>query len=122
MEMRRLGRLDDARATVARLMAIARRLVREYPDSAYSYRALSDAHNQVKKNAFETGDDQLVEESLVHAIEAAQQALALGPDPDRNTTLSGTAYQTTRQHQSRSESGGFHGSITTRHFNATAPR
>ena len=40
-EQRKLGRLDDARATAARLMALARRLVREYPDSAHSYRVLS---------------------------------------------------------------------------------
>ena len=80
VEQRKLGRLDDARATAARLMALARRLVREYPDSALSYRVLSEAHNQIKKNAFQTGDDHLVEEALVQAIEAAQRALALDPD------------------------------------------
>ena len=80
-EQRRLGRLDDARATVARLMVLARRLVREYPNSAHSYSVLSDAHNQIKKNAFETHDDNLVEEALVQAVEAAQRALALDPDP-----------------------------------------
>jgi len=77
---RRLGRLDDARATAARLMTIARRLVREYPDSANSYRVLSEAHNQVKKNAFRTRDNHLVEEALVQAVEAARRALALDPD------------------------------------------
>ena len=41
---------------------------------------LSEAHNQIKKNAFQTGDDDLVEESLVQAIEAAQRSLALDPD------------------------------------------
>ena len=61
-------------------MALARRLVREYPDSAHSYRVLSEAHNQIKKNAFQTGDDQLIEEALVQAVEAAQRALALDPD------------------------------------------
>jgi len=79
-EQRRLGRLDDASATAARLLAIARRLVREYPDSAHSYRVLSEAHNQIKKNAFRTGDDNLIEEALVQAIEPAQRALALDPD------------------------------------------
>ena len=33
-EQRNAGRLDEARATAARLMALARRLVQEYPDSA----------------------------------------------------------------------------------------
>ena len=79
-EQRKLGRLDDARATAARLMTIARRLVREYPDSAHSYRVLSEAYNQIKKNAIQTGDDKLVEEALVQAIEAGQRALALDPD------------------------------------------
>jgi tetratricopeptide (TPR) repeat protein len=80
VEQRKLGRLDDARATAARLMALARRLVREYPDSALSYRVLSEAHNQVKKNAFQTGDDNLVEEALDQAVKAAQRSLALDPD------------------------------------------
>ena len=78
---RRLGRLDDARATAARLMALARRLVREYPDSPHSYSVLSSAHNQIKKNAFETHDDKLINEALVQAVEAAQHALDLDPDP-----------------------------------------
>ena len=104
-EQRRLGRLDDARATAARLMALARRLVREYPDSAHSYRVLSDAHNQIKKNAFKTDDDKLIEEALVQAIEAAQQCPRPGPRPARNTTPSGQAHRTARQHQSRSEGG-----------------
>ena len=79
-EQRRLGRLDDACATAARLMALARRLVREYPESAASYHVLSLAHDQIKKNAFQTGDDKLVEEALVQAVDAAQRALALDPD------------------------------------------
>ena len=45
-----------------------------------SYRVLSEAHNQIKKNAFQTGDDKLIEEALVQAVEAAQRALALDPD------------------------------------------
>jgi tRNA A-37 threonylcarbamoyl transferase component Bud32/tetratricopeptide (TPR) repeat protein len=79
-EARKGGRLDAARATAGRMMTIARRLVQEYPDSAYSHRVLSEAHNQVKKNAIQTGDSQAVEAALVPAIEAAQRALALNPD------------------------------------------
>ncbi len=81
---RKLHKLDDAHATVARLMTIARRLVQEYPDGSHSYQILSEAYNQVKKNAFQNNDDKLVDESLVQAIEAAQRAVAL--EPTRNET------------------------------------
>jgi len=77
---RNLGRLDDARATAARLMAIGRRLVRDYPESAHAYRVLSEAYNQVRKNAYKTDDDELVEQANVQAIETAQRALSLDPD------------------------------------------
>jgi len=79
-EQRKQGRLDDACEIAARLMAFAQRLVREYPDSALSYRVLCGAHDQIKKNAVQSDDYQLVEEALSPAIEAAQRALALDPD------------------------------------------
>ncbi len=79
-DQRTLGRIDDADATAARLMALARRLVQVYPDDAHSYRLLSDAHNQIKKNAIHTHDDELTRESFVKAIEAIRQALALDPE------------------------------------------
>jgi eukaryotic-like serine/threonine-protein kinase len=77
---RERGRFDDARLTAARLMAIARHLVREYPNIASSHRLLSEAFNQIRKNAFKTGDDHLIEEATVQAIAAARRALALDPD------------------------------------------
>jgi eukaryotic-like serine/threonine-protein kinase len=77
---RRAGRLDDARATAARLMTLGRRLVSEYPNSAYSYYVLSSAHDQIKKNAVDPRDDNLIEESLVRAIEAGRRSLVLDPD------------------------------------------
>jgi tetratricopeptide (TPR) repeat protein/tRNA A-37 threonylcarbamoyl transferase component Bud32 len=79
-EQRKLGRLDDACATAARLMTIARQVVREYPNSAHSYLVLSEAYDQIKKNAFESNDDNLMMEALVQAVEAAQRSLALDPD------------------------------------------
>jgi hypothetical protein len=79
-EQRRLGRLDDAHTTVARLMVLARQLVQEYPNSAYSHRVLSEAYDQIKKNAFETNDDKPILEALGKAVEAAKQSLALDPD------------------------------------------
>jgi eukaryotic-like serine/threonine-protein kinase len=79
-EQRNHGRLDDARAIAGRLVVLARRLVREYPNSAHSYRVLSTAHDHIKKNAFKASDHNLVEEALGHAVEAAQKSLALDPD------------------------------------------
>jgi hypothetical protein len=77
-EQRKLGRLDDARATAARLMSLAKELVREYPESGHAYRVLSEAYNQRRKNAIKAGDKKLEEVSIVQAIEAAQRALGLG--------------------------------------------
>jgi hypothetical protein len=74
------SRLDDAHATAGRLIVLARRLVKEYPNSAVSYYVLSHAHDQIKKNAFKANDHNLVEEALGHAVEAAQKSLALDPD------------------------------------------
>jgi hypothetical protein len=78
-EQRKLGQLHDARATATRLMALARQIVREYPDSLHAYRVLSEAYNHIKKNAFQSHDEQLVMESLGQAIKAARRALALDP-------------------------------------------
>jgi tetratricopeptide (TPR) repeat protein len=77
---RRVGRLDEAHATVACLMALARQLVKDYPNDANSYDVLSHAHQQITKNAFKTNDDQLVQQSLVHAVEAVQRAVELRPE------------------------------------------
>ena len=79
-KQRSLGRIDDARATAPRLMAIARRGVRDYPDSASSHAALSLAYNQIKKNAYRDEDFQLVEKAIAESIEAARRAIALDPD------------------------------------------
>ena len=79
-EQRRRGRLNDTRVTAQRLMAIARRLVREYPESALSYRVLCEAHDQIKKIAFDTHDDPLRDQALALAVEAAQRSLDLDPD------------------------------------------
>ena len=76
---RRAGRLDEAHATIACLMALARQLVRDHPNDGYSYDVLGHAHQQVTKNAFRTNDDELIEESLVRAVEAEQRAVALCP-------------------------------------------
>ena len=79
-QQRNLGRLDDARATAARLMTLAQRLVRDYPDHASSYRVLSESYNHIKKNAIRSQNEQYAEAALGQAIQAAKKALALAPD------------------------------------------
>jgi tRNA A-37 threonylcarbamoyl transferase component Bud32/tetratricopeptide (TPR) repeat protein len=76
---RKEGRDENARAIAKRLTTIATRLVREYPQIADSYWVLSQAHNQVKKNAVRSSNSELEEKSLFLAIEAAQRDLALSP-------------------------------------------
>jgi tRNA A-37 threonylcarbamoyl transferase component Bud32/tetratricopeptide (TPR) repeat protein len=78
-EKRKYRRLDEARAIAGRMMPIARRLVQAYPDNAHSYRVLSEAYNQIKKNAIQMDDERLEEEAIVSAIAADQRALALEP-------------------------------------------
>ena len=82
-EYRKTGRLDDARATARRLMALARQTVREYPDSVHSYRLLSEAYKQNKYNGIKTSDNKPFE-TAAQTIEAAQRVLAL---PLRAPTL-----------------------------------
>ena len=72
------GILADS-TTPVRLLGVsplARQLVQDYPDNAVSYRVLSDAYDEIKKNALRTGDDHLVEQALVQAVAAAQRSLA----------------------------------------------
>ena len=75
-----LGQLDEAHATAARLMSFARRLVQENPKNAYYYYILSNAHDQIKKNAMRCLDHDLELKSLVQAVEAGQRAITLDPD------------------------------------------
>ena len=74
------GRLEESVAIAARQMALAQQIVRDYPDSAHAYRALSEAYNHIKKNAIRSSDKRLEEEALVQAVEAARRAMALDPD------------------------------------------
>ncbi len=79
-EQRRMKRLDDARASASCLMALAQEAIREFPDNACGSFVLSDAHDQVRKNAIRSNDASLEEQSLQAAIEAAQKAVTLAPD------------------------------------------
>ena len=78
-DQRRFGQLDDARRTADQLLAIARQLVREFPDWADSFIVLSDAYCQISKNAWKYEDYDTIERSLGQAVEAARHALELEP-------------------------------------------
>ena len=81
-KLRKHGRLDDANATAARMVAIAQRLVREYPHNARPHQLVREAYNQVRKNAFAAHDDNLMIDALINAIEAGKRAFAIDPDAD----------------------------------------
>jgi eukaryotic-like serine/threonine-protein kinase len=76
---RKIGRIDDARRTAGMLMAIARRLVLEFPDRADSYIVLSEAYTQVAKNAWKDEDFNTIERSWGQALEAVRRAVELDP-------------------------------------------
>jgi hypothetical protein len=86
-DQRKLGQLDDARRTADQLMAIARRLVRDFPDRAESSIVLSDAYCQISKNAWKYDDYDTIERSLGQAVEAARHALELDPGREDSRRL-----------------------------------
>jgi len=78
-EQRRIRRLTDAEVTAARLMALARRLVRSYPSHPESHVVLSEAYFQVSKNAWKREDFPAIEQALRQALESARRAVSLAP-------------------------------------------
>ncbi len=79
-QLRRLGRLDQARRVTDRLLAFSRLLVERHPDRPAAYLVVGEAHMQLNKNASKTGDRTAADRNLVLAIEATQQALVLDPN------------------------------------------
>jgi tetratricopeptide (TPR) repeat protein len=76
---RRSGRIRDSRRTAEMLLAIARRLVIEFPDRADSHIVLSEAYTQFTKNAWRPYDREAIVQSMGKAIEAARDAVKLDP-------------------------------------------
>ena len=74
---RKAGRLDKADRTVAFFIAIARRLVDEFPDHAGPYHILSDAYSQQSKNAWKRNDLAAVKQALTNSVEAVHRATVL---------------------------------------------
>ncbi len=70
--LRGAGQLDVAETTVARFMAFARRILREYPGRPESHMILSEAYFQDSKNAWKRDDRLRVERSLRQALDSAK--------------------------------------------------
>ncbi len=78
-QQRQLGRFEQAEQTAARLMALARVLVRELPERADSHIILCQAHTQIASNAWKRDDRRQFVRSLEMALGAALDATRLDP-------------------------------------------
>ncbi len=74
---RRLDDADRAGSISHRLLALANRLVAEYPDGSYSYVVQSLAYVQLYKNAWQVDDLVAVKANMSLALAAAERALVL---------------------------------------------
>ena len=82
-DLRRAGRLDDARRTAACLSAFAKALIRRDPDEVTFHLLLCEAFEQESKNAWKVEDRPAIEEALRKALGEAHTALRLD---SRNAT------------------------------------
>jgi hypothetical protein len=78
-EQRHAGRLDDARRTADRMLALCRLFEAENPQHPLTYQALSEAYTQMYKNSWRTDDLEAVEHNMRLSLEAALRAQALDP-------------------------------------------
>jgi tetratricopeptide (TPR) repeat protein len=79
-DQRHCGRLDEARRTAERALALGRLVVGRHPDQAAAHLALCEGYVQVYKNAWKIPDRAAVERNLRLALEAALQAQVLDPN------------------------------------------
>ena len=78
-DLRKAGRLDDARQTAACLSAFAKTLVRRDPNEAAFHQVLGAAFAQESKNAWQINDYTTIEDTLLKALGEACTALRLDP-------------------------------------------
>ena len=74
---RRSGKLDDARRTADRMLALGRLFVERHPNQMIAYLALSHAYAQLYKNAWPVKDLVTVKRNLKLALDAAFKACLL---------------------------------------------
>ena len=78
-EQRGLGKMDDARVTVDRMLALGKLLVERFPNLPASHLALSEAYINLNKNAWRTDDRAGIMKYLGLSLDSARHALALDP-------------------------------------------
>jgi hypothetical protein len=79
---RHIGRLGEAHRIADRLLALAERLTRSYPDQAAAFMLLSGGYIQEAKNAYREDDAPVIKRWEQKALDAATQAQALEPEND----------------------------------------
>jgi tetratricopeptide (TPR) repeat protein len=75
-------RLDDARRTADRMLALGRLLVARHPQQSAAHLALSQAYMQLYKNAWRTDNRAAVERNLRLSLDAALQSQVLDPNSE----------------------------------------
>jgi hypothetical protein len=86
-EQRGGGRIEEARRTIARLEALADRLVTAYPDAPAAWMLQSEAHQEWAKIAVEVDDAAANVRERQRALDAARQALARAPEDEEARQL-----------------------------------
>jgi serine/threonine protein kinase len=78
-EQRHCGKLDEARRTASRMLALGQLLVARYPSLPAAHLSLSEGYTAMYKNAWQTDDMEAVERNMRLALDAALQAQSLDP-------------------------------------------
>ena len=81
-DQRRWGRIDLARRTADRMLALTRLLIQRSPDDPSAHLLLADAYQQINKNAWQVNDRAAILHNLELAIAANQRALVLDPNSE----------------------------------------
>jgi len=84
---RHVGKLGVAHRIADRLLALADRLARSYPDQAAAYMLLSEGYVQKAKNAYREDEAPVIKRWEQKALDAAAQAAILEPDKDEARNL-----------------------------------
>jgi hypothetical protein len=84
---RHIGELREAHRITDRLLALAERFTRSYPDQAAAYMLLSEGYIQKAKNAYREDESPVIRRWEQKALDAAIQALLLEPENDQARNL-----------------------------------
>jgi hypothetical protein len=76
---RHAGKLDEARRTADRMLALGRTLITRQADQSGGHIALGQAYLQLSKNAWQIKDRSAIEQNLRLCVESMLRALSLDP-------------------------------------------